>query len=123
MGCTKLLELTDHRFTAWHDKDNMRWIHESIQGYKPFFNGFELDQSRYVNSGFIIFNEKHKEFFQSFKKLYYDNVDTFVELQDKIVNKGTEQTPMNYWLQKSLGHYTMSKMDKKQPSKGSQIFT
>tara|TARA_R110000744_G_scaffold342881_6_gene448111 strand:+ start:374 stop:1741 length:1368 start_codon:yes stop_codon:yes gene_type:complete len=92
-------ELTDHRFTAWHDKDNMRWIHESIQGYKPFFDGFELDQSRYVNSGFIIFNEKHKEFFQSFKKLYYDNVDTFVELQDKIVNKGTEQTPMNYWLQ------------------------
>jgi len=31
--------------------------------------------------------------------LYYDNVDTFVELQDKIVGKGTEQTPLNYWLQ------------------------
>ena len=92
-------ELTDHRFTAWHDKDNMRWIYESIQGYKSFFDGFELDQSRYVNSGFIVFNEIHREFFQSFKQLYYDNVDTFVELQDKIVNKGTEQTPMNYWLQ------------------------
>ena len=92
-------DLTDHRFTAWHDKDNMRWIHESIQGYKPFFYNFELDQSKYVNSGFIVFNGKHREFFKSFKELYYDNVDTFVELQDKIVNKGTEQTPMNYWLQ------------------------
>jgi len=47
----------------------------------------------------MIFNEQHKEVFKSFKKLYYDNVDTFVELQDKIVRKGTEQTPLNYWLQ------------------------
>ena len=92
-------DLTDHKFTAWYDKDNMKWIYDSIQGYKDFFDGFELDQSKYVNSGFIVFNEKHKEFFSSFKKLYYDNVDTFVELQDKIVKKGTEQTPLNYWLQ------------------------
>ena len=47
----------------------------------------------------MIFNKEHKEVFKSFKKLYYDNVDTFVELQDKIVHKGTEQTPLNYWLQ------------------------
>ena len=40
-----------------------------------------------------------KWYFKSFKKLYYDNVDTFVELQDRIVRKGTEQTPLNYWLQ------------------------
>jgi hypothetical protein len=37
--------------------------------------------------------------FKSFKELYYDNVDKFLELQDKIVRKGTEQTPLNYWLQ------------------------
>ena len=47
----------------------------------------------------MIFNKNHKEVFQSFKKLYYDNVDKFVELQDKIVRRGTEQTPLNYWLQ------------------------
>ena len=92
-------ELTDHRFTAWYDKDNMRWIYDSIQGYKNFFDGFELDQSKYVNSGFIVFNKKHKEFFQSFKEMYYENVDELVDLQDNIVKKGTEQTPMNYWLQ------------------------
>ena len=92
-------ELTDHKFTAWHDKDNMRWIYESIQGYKDFFDGFELDQSKYVNSGLIIFNKEHREFFQSFKEMYYENVDKLVELQDKTVKKGTEQTPMNYWLQ------------------------
>ncbi len=92
-------ELTDNRFTAWRDTDNLRWIYDSIKGYKDFFDGFEFDTSKYVNSGFIIFNKKHREFFQSFKKLYYDNVDRLVELQDKIVIKGTEQTPFNYWLQ------------------------
>lgn len=92
-------ELTDHKFTGWRDMDNMKWIYESIQGYKEFFNGFELDQGKYINSGFIIFNEAHKEFFQSFKKLYYDNIDTLVDLQDNIVQKSTEQTVLNYWLQ------------------------
>jgi len=93
-------ELTERKFTAWRDLDNMRWINDSIVGYESFFN-YKLDRIKYVNSGFIIFNELHKEFFQSFKQLYYDNVDTFCELQDNIIKKGTEQTPLNYWLQKN----------------------
>ena len=92
-------ELTEHKLTAWRDMDNMNWVYDSIQGYKSFFNGFELDQTKYVNSSPMIFNKNHKKIFQSFKQLYYDNVDQFVELQDKIVRKGTEQTPLNYWLQ------------------------
>jgi hypothetical protein len=91
-------ELTDRKFSAWRDLDNMRWTNDSINGYKEFFN-FDLDRTKYINSGFIIFNEAHKEFFNSFKQLYYDNVDIFCELQDKIIKKGTEQTPLNYWLQ------------------------
>ena len=94
-----VFELTEHKFCGWPDTDNMRWIYDSIQGYKSFFDNFELDQEKYISSGVIIFNEQHKEFFESFKKLYYDNIDTFVDLQDNIVKKGTEQTPMNYWLQ------------------------
>ena len=94
-----IFELTEHKFCGWPDTDNMRWIHDSIQGYKSFFDNFELDQDKYVSSGVIIFNEQHKKFFESFKNLYYDNVDTFINLQDNIVKKGTEQTPFNYWLQ------------------------
>ena len=33
--------------------------------------------------------------------MYLNNVDEFVELQDKVVRKGTEQTPLNYWVQKN----------------------
>jgi len=94
-----VFELTDHKFCGWPDIDNMKWIYDSIQGYKSFFDNFKLDQQKYVSSGVIIFNELHKEFFNSFKQLYYNNVATFCDLQDNIVKKGTEQTPMNYWLQ------------------------
>ena len=92
-------ELTDHKLTAVRDTDNLNWIYKSIIGYKDFFDGFEFDKQKYVSSSPMIFNEQHKEVFKSFKKLYYDNVDKFVELQDKTVHKGTEQTPLNYWLQ------------------------
>ena len=92
-------EMTDRRFTAWRDMDNMRWIYESIQGYKDIFDGFELDMSKYVNSGFMIFNESHKDLFQKFKEFYINNIDDFCKLQDVVVKKGNEQTPMNYWLQ------------------------
>jgi len=101
-----IFELTDRKFVGWPDLDNMRWIHDSIKGYKDFFEGFELDQYKYVSSGVIIFNETHRKVIEGFKQLYYKNENKFIELQDKIVKKGTEQTPLNYWLQ-------MNKVDMK----------
>ena len=98
-------EMTDRRFTAWRDMDNMRWIYDSIQGYEDLFQEandmphFKLDQSKYVNSGFMVFNEEHKELFKGFKRFYLENTEKFIKLQDEIVKKGTEQTPMNYLLQ------------------------
>ena len=92
-------ELTDNKFTAIRDTDNLRWIYDSVIGYKDFFDGFELDISRYISSGFMIFNKKHKQLFDGFKRFYLDNIEEFIKLQDEVVKKGTEQTPMNYWLQ------------------------
>lgn len=92
-------ELTENKFTAWRDNDNLNWIYQSVQGYKEFFKDYELNISKYINSGFIIFNESHKSFFNSFKELYESNKSFFINAQDKTVRKGTEQTPLNYWLQ------------------------
>jgi predicted O-methyltransferase YrrM len=92
-------EMTDNQFTALRDLDNLKWVYESVQGYKNIFNDFKLDISKYVNSGFMIFNESHRQLFKSFKQFYYDNINELIELQDVTVKKGTEQTPMNYWLQ------------------------
>jgi len=90
-------EMTDNKLVAMKDMDNPRWVYNSIQAYKEFFDGYECDIKQYVNSGFIIFNETHREFFESFKEMYLNNVDKMCELHD---SSGTaEQTPLNYWLQ------------------------
>ena len=99
--CPNFFDLTDRKFTVTRDIDNFRWVYESIQGYKEFFDGFELDSSKYFRSGFMIFNESHKDIFQGLKQLYIDNKKTFMKLQDEIVRKGNDQTPINYWIQKN----------------------
>ena len=47
----------------------------------------------------MIFNESHRDFFDSLKELYEDKKETFIRLQDHDVRKGNDQTPVNYWLQ------------------------
>lgn len=91
--------IPDNRLVGWNDLDNLKWVYQSISGYRDFF-GFDLNNSKYINSGVIIFNKTHRPVFESFRDFYYDNSDKLIELQDKIVKKGTEQTPFNYWLQK-----------------------
>ena len=47
----------------------------------------------------MIFNEKHKELFNDLKRFYLENTEIFRKLQDEVVKKGNDQTPINYWLQ------------------------
>jgi len=91
-------EISDHKFCAVKETDNLKWVLDSIIGYESMFN-FKLDSIKYFSSGFLIFNKGHKELFNSFKQFYIDNVDEFVKRQDITVRKGTEQTPINYWTQ------------------------
>ena len=97
--CPNLFDLTKGKFTAARDVDNMRWTWESVQGYKKLFNDFNFDFDKYFNSGFIFFNESHKEIFQSFKQFYYDNRKECNNLSMNVVKRGFEQTCMNYHLQ------------------------
>ena len=97
--CPNFFNLTERKFVGWRDDDNLRWVHESVEGYKDVFDGYELDSSKYINSGFMIFNETHRDFFKSLKQLYLDKKDSFIRLQDKDVRKGNDQTPVNYLLQ------------------------
>ena len=95
-----IFELTDNKFTAWRETDNLNWVYDSVKGYEEFFS-YKLNKHDYFSSGVIIFNKSHKDIFLDFKDLYLNNTEEFVELQDKIVRKGTEQTPLNYWVQKN----------------------
>ena len=97
--CPNFFDLTERKFVGLREDDNLRWVYESIRGYKEVFNNYKLDHTKYINSGFMIFNESHRDFFKSLKELYLDKKDTFIRLQDQDVRKGNDQTPVNYWLQ------------------------
>ena len=99
--CPNFFELTDRKFTVTRDIDNMSWTRDSILGYKAFFGGFELDSTKYFRSGFMIFNEIHRDLFQDLKNFYIENKTDFIKLQDEVVRKGNDQTPINYWVQKN----------------------
>jgi hypothetical protein len=63
--------MTENKFCGIRDTDNMKWVYESIQGYESLFQRaynfpIKLDQSKYINSGFMVFNGKHKELFTKF---------------------------------------------------------
>jgi hypothetical protein len=98
-NCPNFFEITDRKFVGWRDNDNLKWVYESIQGYKSLFDDYELDISKYINSGFMIFNESHRDFFKDLKHLYLNKKNKFIELQDGKVRKGNDQTPINYLLQ------------------------
>lgn len=97
--CPNFFELVDNRWTCWRDLDNLRWIYDSVIGYKKYFNNFKFDVSEYRNTGCVIINKEHKQFLQLVKDFYYDNFEQLNEAQESTVKKGTDQTPMNYLLQ------------------------
>ena len=99
--CPNFFDMIDDRMVAWRDMSNLNWIYYSVEGYKPYFDNFELDLSKYINCGSIIINETHKDFLRDVKKFYYNNKIGLIKLQDEIVKKGTDQTPFNYLLQKN----------------------
>ena len=57
-NCPDFFKLTDYKFTVGLENDNLRWIYESVQGYKNIFNNYELDISKYFCTQFVILNLK-----------------------------------------------------------------
>jgi len=97
--CPDFFKLTDNKLSVGLENDNMKWIYESVVGYKDIFDGYELDISKYFCTQLVVFNKLHREIFEKFKTFYKSNIEEFVELQTKKVIRGTCQTPMNYIMQ------------------------
>jgi len=98
--CPNFFDLTDRKFTAGIENDNLKWIYESITGYKSIFDDYDLNINKYFCSSFVIFNKSHKPIFKKFKDKYMSELDGFLELQTS-VRRGTCQTPLNYIVQMS----------------------
>ena len=92
-------ELAKGQVSCFRSLENLRWITQSVDGYKRFFNDFEFDLKRYVSCGFQIFDKSHKQFLVELKQFYFDNYNKIMELQNEKVKRGTDQPVYNYLLQ------------------------
>ena len=94
--CPNFFEQTDRKFCAVMNDGCYEWVSRSIKKYGDYlFPNIELKTWEYFNSGFIIANRDHAEFFDKVIDYYNENVDKFIHAKSFWV--GNDQTPLNYF--------------------------
>ena len=94
------LEKTEGKLCGVVNEGCYEWVTRSIQNYGDYIFP-EIPKIKpwdYFNSGFIIANKTHEEFFDNVLQYYHDNVDKFIHA--KSFHVGNDQTPLNYFTKK-----------------------
>lgn len=99
--CPNFFEETNHNYAAVVNNGCYEWVTRSIREWgKAMFPNEPLVKSYdYFNTGFVIVNNKHKEFFNIVKNLYLERGEEIKMYRDQI-KASTGQTIVNFLLQK-----------------------
>jgi len=94
--CPNIFELSDRKFCFVHNEGSYDWVLRSVENYsKYFFDGYIIPWYYYFDSGMLIFNEKHKPFFQKILSFFNENRENLLNAE-KTWHAGTDQTPVNF---------------------------
>jgi len=94
--CPNVFEMSDRKFCFVHNEGSYDWILRSIENYsKYFFDGYMIPWTDYFNSGMLIFNKEHKQFFQEILNFFHSNRENLLQVESKW-HAGTDQTPVNF---------------------------
>tara|TARA_R100000278_G_C5476168_1_gene166487 strand:+ start:3330 stop:4073 length:744 start_codon:yes stop_codon:yes gene_type:complete len=97
-NCPDFFKMSDHKFCGVFNDGSYDWLLRSIEVYKKYlFPNVDLPFWKYINSGFMIANRKHKDFFKSMQQFYFDNKDLIVSIQENF-HVGTDQPVINFYL-------------------------
>ena len=98
--CPNFFEMTDRKMCGVHNEGSYDWIIRSIENYgKYFFNGHILDFWKYIDCGFVIVNEIHRNFYTQVIDFYNENAKLLRQVE-KEWHAGTDQTPVNILIEK-----------------------
>lgn len=100
-NCPDFFDLAGEEFCVVRDIGFPHWIIASIQGYSHLFPGVSLEPENYFNAGFILLNKRHKKFFMDMLDFHEANREHLGELEDLLLKRGTDQTPLNYLTEKA----------------------
>jgi hypothetical protein len=93
--CPNFFEMTDRKMCGVHNEGSYDWIIRSIENYgKYFFNGHVMDFWKYIDCGFVIVNDTHRDFFKQVTDFYNENAEMLRQVE-KEWHAGTDQTPVN----------------------------
>ena len=93
--CPNFFEMTDRKMCGGHCEGSYDWIIRSIENYgKFFFDGHVMDFWKYIDCGFVVINETHRDFFTQVTDFYNENADLLRQVE-KEWHAGTDQTPVN----------------------------
>jgi hypothetical protein len=96
--CPNFFEISEDKFCAVHNEGCYDWISRSIENYsKHLFDNHKLEMWKYINSGFMVLNKKHKELFSEILKFYLDNKTDVTNIQETF-HVGTDQPIINFFL-------------------------
>jgi hypothetical protein len=99
--CPNFFKLTNHEFGAGLDSGFGPQLNRSIQMCKNnWFPDSKISWDCYFNSGFIVYNQKHKKIFKDVLNFYNTQKEKWLE-----VNKSTtltdDQTLLNFFIEKN----------------------
>lgn len=98
-----IFKVTEHKFCAVPNFGDMDWMLRSIETYsKILFGGSTFPYYKYFNSGVMVFNKSHKEFFKRIQQFYSDNRDLIVNVQTNY-GVGHDQPVFNFFVNQELG--------------------
>ena len=94
--CPNVFKLSDNKLCFVHNDGSYDWLLRSIENYsKYFFDGYKIKWEHYFNSGMLIFNKNHKDFFKKIISFFENNIERLREAE-KAWHVGTDQTPVNF---------------------------
>lgn len=96
--CPNFFDLTENKFCGVVNEGSFDWVIRSIENYSKYmFDGFSFPYWRYLNSGFLIFNKDHENFYKEVSSFYINNVDEINRFQSTF-HSGTDQPIINFFL-------------------------
>lgn len=100
-----IFKLTDNKFCAVRGYGSYDWMCRSIENYKKhMFPNIDLPYFEYFNSGVIVCNKRHKEFYEKIINFYLTNRENIVKLQETY-QVGTDQPILNFFVKQENIEY------------------
>jgi len=98
--CPDFFKETENKLCGVVNEGCYEWVTRSIENYGDYIFPEipKIKPWEYFNSGFIIANKTHEEFFNKVLQYYHNNVDKFIHAKSFYV--GNDQTPLNYFTRK-----------------------